>query len=295
MNRIAVILVLILTLATMALEGQNPRRRASGVNTAAAVTQSVNETRNDTSRINARRRAQSIHYHDENGNVVYLDTVTGTEWIDSTLITNIPKMKYPIFVGVTAGVDIMDGLMRIFGQKYGLAGATVSANLHNRYFPTVDVGLGLASDTPKTMNYTYKSPLGVYFRIGGDYNFLYNSNPDYKFMACLRYGFSSFSFRLTDITLDSPYWGQEASFDIPTQRPLYGWMELCVGLRVKIWGPLSAGWTVKYHQILHHSATPHGQPWYIPGYGTRTSTLALGFNFYWTFGRKIAEVPTPEK
>lgn len=98
------------------------QRRATPITTAATTTQAVNETRDDTARINAARRARSTHYHREDGTTVYVDTVSGEEWIDSTAIRSIPKMKYPLFVDATVGVDIWDPVMRLFGQKHGLLG-----------------------------------------------------------------------------------------------------------------------------------------------------------------------------
>lgn len=163
--------------------GQAPRRRATPVNTAATTTQAVNETANDTSRINAKRRANSISYLDENGRTIFIDTITGDEWTDSTVINRVPKMEFPLFHALTIGVNVWDPIMRAFGQKFGIADAWLELSLHNRYKPIVEVGLGTADNTPSGMNFTYKSPMSVYFRLGANYNFLYNSNPSYSVFA----------------------------------------------------------------------------------------------------------------
>lgn len=253
------------------------RRRISPVQTQAAQTQSINETANDTSRINAKiRAAAGMTYVNDNGFTVYVDTITGDEWIDSTVIVHIPKMEYPLFQSLSVGVNIWDPMMRAFGQHYGLADAWVELSLHNRYRPIVEVGLGSTKYTPAGMNFTYNSPTSVYFRIGANYNFFYNSNPDYSLFAGLKYGFSPFSFSVNDVTVNSPYWDETAKFDIPSQRVTAGWFELNLGLRVKLWGPISAGWTFRYKSILHESKANYGKPWYIPGYGTRN---AIGGSF----------------
>lgn len=243
------------------------KRRANPVNTAAAQTQSVNETERDTSRINAQMRKRPIHYVNNDGFNVYVDSVTGDEWIDSTVITSIPKMEYPLWDALTVGVNVWDPIMRIFGQHYGIADAWVELSMHNRYKPIFEVGLGTARYKPSDMNYTYRSPLSVYFRIGANYNFLFNSNPDYSFFGGLRYGLSPFSYSIDDVTIGPGYWDETTSFNIPAQHITVGWFEFVLGLRVKIWGPISAGWTFRYKSILHSGKAPYGKPWYVPGFG----------------------------
>lgn len=270
--------------------GGSRRRRITPINTSATATQSINETRDDTSRINAAFRARSSHYHREDGAIVYIDTVTGDEWIDSAAIRTVPKMKFPLLHGVTIGVDIWDPVMRLFGQKHGLVGFSADVSLHNRYFPVFEAGLGMADRTPSGNDYTYHSPLSVFFKIGANYNFLYNSNPDYAFFAGVRYGFSPFSWSVSNITLNSPYWDETMRFDIPSQHSTAGWFEFRLGLRIRLGGNISAGWMVRYSAILHESKNPHGKPWYIPGFGSRGQALNGSFSISYTLplGRRPA-------
>lgn len=279
-----VIISFIVTCAVSIMSGQSPRRRATPVNTAATTTQAVNETATDTSRINAKRRAASISYLDERGRTIFVDTVTGEEWTDSTVINRVPKMEYPLFHALTVGVNVWDPIMRAFGQKFGIADAWAELSLHNRYKPIVEVGLGTADNTPSGMNFTYKSPMSVYFRLGANYNFLYNSNPAYSVYAGLRYGFSPFTYHVDNVHLNDSYWDESSVFDIPSQNVTAGWLEVIFGLRVKIWGPVSAGWTIKYHSIIHETKSSYGKPWYIPGYGSRNGALTGSFSISYTFG-----------
>lgn len=263
-------------------QSQN-RRRMTPVESPATVTQTINEARNDSARIIEARKARSTHFHDDKGRTVYVDTVTGEQWIDSTAVIRVVKMKYPLWESVSAGIDIWDPLMRAFGQKYGLAGAWVELSLHNRYKPVFEFGLGQAKNTPSGNNYTYRSPMSAYFKIGVNYNFLYNSSPDYQFYGGLRYGFSPFSYSIDNVTIGGSYWDEDAKFDIPSQKTTVGWMEIVMGLRVKLWGPISAGWMFKYHKIMHEGNTPYGKPWYIPGYGSRTGSVTGSFSVSYTF------------
>ena len=261
---------------------QRPRRHATPITGASTTTQAVNETRGDTARINAAFRARSAHYHRDDGAIVYTDTITGEQWIDSTTIRNIPRMKYPLLVDATAGIDIWDPVMRTFGQKYGLIGFRADVNLHNRYFPTFEFGLGQAENTPADEDYTYTSPMSVYFKLGADYNFLYNSNPDYKWFAGLRYGFAPFRWGLRNVTPAPGYWGDTPGFDLPNRSATAGWIEFCLGLRIKLWRNISAGWMIRIHGIIHESKNEHGQPWYIPGFGSRGQMITGSFNISYT-------------
>lgn len=259
------------------------QRKVSPVSNPQIATQPVNEFKDDTARIHARMRATMAHYHDENGNIIYIDTVTGKEWVDSAAlkVTKVP-MKYPLLESVSVGVDIWNPLMRAFGQHYGLIDFSAQLSLHNRYKPTFETGLGLANNTPDENNFSYKSPLSVYFRIGADYNFLYNKSPDYQYFVGLRYGFSSFSYSIDNITINSPYWQETAHPSIPSQHPTVGWFEFVMGLRVKLWGPISAGWTFRFHGIAHESKGQYGNPWYIPGYGSRNGKISGSFSLSYT-------------
>lgn len=281
--KLLILSVLGLTVASSVV-AVNPRRRVTPVNTSATTTQSVNETASDTSRINAKRRLNSISYVDDRGRTMFVDTITGQEWTDSSFVNIVPKMEYPLWHALTVGVNIWDPLMRAFGQKFGGADAWVELSLHNRYKPIFEMGVGTAKNTPSGMNFSYSSPASVYFRFGANYNFLYNSNPAYSVYAGLRLGVAPFSFAVNDVTLNDPYWGETSKFDIPSQKVTATWGEIVFGIRVKIWGPVSAGWSVKYHSILHESKTPYGKPWYIPGYGSRNGAITGSFSVSCTFG-----------
>ena len=262
------------------------RRHTTPITTAATTTQAINETREDTSRINAAFRARSQHYHRDDGAIVYIDTITGEEWIDSATIVKGAKMKYPLLMDMTIGVDVWDPLMRVFGQKYGLVGFRADVNLHNRYFPLLEIGLGEASSAPNDKDYHYVSALSPYFKIGADYNFIFNNNPAYKFFAGVRYGFTPFKWGLRSATPAPGYWGETPSFAIESHSATAGYFEFCLGLRVQLWRNISAGWTFKYHILAHESKSVSGAPWYIPGYGSRGQALTGAFVFSYTIPLK---------
>jgi len=226
-----------------------------------------------------------IQYHDPSGKVILIDTISGTEYVDSAAIEAAAKPKgriYPLMHAVTVGVNVWDPLMRCFGQHYGLFDVWAELSLHNWIKPVFEFGLGAADNTPDDGNFTYHSPTAPYFKIGVNYNFLYNSDPAYQFMAGLRYGFTSFNYELKNVTTSPGYWDEPSSFNVPRQTSTAGYGEFLLGLKVQIYKNISMGWSLKYHFIFHESQAPYGKPWYIPGYGSRGSAITGAFSIMYT-------------
>lgn len=236
-------------------------------------------------------RTHLVTTTDAEGRTVTVDTITGKEFVDSTLLGRVPPMEYPLIFRVTAGVNVWDPLMRVFGQKYGLGEVWGELNMHNRYFPAFAFGLGNCYDTPANNNYTFRTPISPFFKLGASYNFLYNSNPDYQLLAGMRYGLAFQRWSVTDITVDEGYWNDPSHFTLDGLSSTTGFLEISFGLRVRIVGGLSAGWNIIYHTILHSSKAPHGQPMYIPGYGKRSSAVTGSFSFAYTFDLNKAAAP----
>lgn len=227
-------------------------------------------------------RSRLVERTDAAGNVIMVDSVTGKEFVDSTMLPAPPPMEYPLLHEAIAGVNLWDPFMRAFGQSFGLADVWGELSLHNRYFPFLAIGLGNCNDTPDGMNFTFKVPAAPYFKLGASYNFFYNSNPDYKLKMGLRYGFTSFKWSVTDVTVDEGYWDAPSHFSIMDQKTTAGYMEVTFGISVRVLRQWSLGWTIIYHSILHESASPHGSPMYIPGYGKRNGSFTGSFSLSYT-------------
>lgn len=229
---------------------------------------------------------------DAHGNTVTVDTVTGLEYVDSTLLKAPPRMEYPLMHQVIAGVNFWDPLMRALGQKYGLGDVWAELSMHNRYFPYLAVGVGNCNDTPEGKNFTFRTPVSPYFKIGASYNFFYNSNPDYRLQAGFRYGFTTYKWSLLNVTVDEGYWDDPSTYSLEGVRNTAGYLEITFGIKVKIAGPISAGWTLAYHAMLHETGSPYGKPMYIPGYGKRGSALGGNISIMYTF--PLNKKPLPE-
>lgn len=287
---IKTLMILALTAGFIMPQLSQGQRRVNPVKSASQGLQGKNENKNPADSIDYSKLA---HIHDENGNVILVDTVTGTEIPDTTAMPTrkIPKMQQPLLYAAAVGVDIWDPLMRVFGQHYGLVEFSGELNLHNRYIPVVEVGLGQSSYTPDDNNYTYKVPLTPYFRIGCNYNFIYNSNPDYMAFAGVRFGWSHFNYEVNNVHLSSDYWGESTTFNLPKQTASVTYMQILFGIRVKVFGPISMGWCLRYKAKLKESKATYGRPWYIPGYGSRNGAITGSFSITYTLPFKKKTIP----
>ncbi len=286
--------------AIAAILGVSAQRRVTPVTAASQGITGVNENKIPGDSVD---RSGFVEITDENGRKIMVDTINGREVPDSLMMlpdtAKVPKMIQPLVYSATVGVNLWDPFMRAIGQKYSLVDFSAEFNFHNRYIAVLEAGVGNADYTPDDNNYTYKVGLTPYFRIGANYNFLYNSNPDYSVYAGLRYGLSHFKYRLTDVTIDLPYWEETAKVDFPEQRSTVHHIKVLFGLRVKVFRQLSLGWEISYRGILKQTKQPGGNPWYIPGYGTSNGHLGAAFSVYYTFplgkegyqGNKTEAVP----
>lgn len=218
---------------------------------------------------------------DSKGNVVLVDTVTGSEYIDSTGIVPPVGNIYPLMHAVTVGVDVWDPVMKILGTEYGGISFWGELSLHNRFKPIFEFGMSSADIKPDGMNYTFKSPMAPFFKLGMNYNIFYNSNPAYQLLFGIRYAFTPYKWSIENALPNGEYWPAEP-FSIPDQSATTGYLELVASIKVQIFKNISLGWQLKYHSILHESKNQYGKPMYIPGFGKRGTPIAGGFSVMYT-------------
>lgn len=203
--------------------------------------------------------------------------------------------RYPLLTDVTIGVNFWEPLMRLFGQKHGGVGFSATLNMWNRLLPKLEVGFGTANSTPEGMNFTYKSKLALYAKIGADYNFLFKKSPDYMLFAGAHVGFSSFKYDIVDITPPNNYWDEKEKFSILGEKSSAVWGEINIGLRVKIYKGFSLGWTGRYVKRFSIKNNEHSQPWYVPGLGTKAAGLSASFSVYYTIPLSKNKWPKPSE
>lgn len=224
-----------------------------------------------------------MHYYDKHGEPL-AEPVMFIASLDTVMK---PKSKpvYPLYNGVSMGVNIADAILMAAGQSYGSFDVWADVSLHNWFFPVLEAGLGFASSTPENGNFSYKSKPSFYTKIGINYNFLYKSNSDYQCFLGLRAAYSNFSYNVNDVSIGSDYWGEQQTLNIKglNGHAFYG--EVLAGIKVKIVDRFSLGWSLRYHFKFKTISNSLSNPWFIPGYGAN-SPISFSLSAIYTIGNK---------
>lgn len=223
--------------------------------------------------------APVLHYYDKHGDPL-AEPVLFLATLDSVQKAK-PGPVYPKFNGVTVGLNFMDAIMMLAGQKYCNFNIEANVSLWNWLFPAVEFGFGRADSRPEENNFRYKSKLDPFVKIGFDYNFLYKSSPDYKVYVGYRVGWCRTIYSITDITVSSDYWGETLHPDLLDNRATAWYGEAVAGLKVNLWKGLGLGWSLRYRHKYHVSDPATAKAWFLPGYGSShfAATLALYYTF----------------
>ena len=189
--------------------------------------------------------------------------------------------RYPLLDGLIVGVDLFQPVVSLFGQQYANYQVSLEVSFHNRFFPIWETGIGWADNTPDDGNFTYKVSPTLYNRLGVLYNFNYNSTaPGYIYMGLL-YGFSVFSYDITDIDLSSGYWGTNNKAAIYDCHSRAQWLEPLAGIRVNLYKGLKMGFSVRYKVLLKAKNDETTRPWIIPGMGKRSGGFDFTYSLYY--------------
>ena len=190
--------------------------------------------------------------------------------------------RYPLLTDLAIGVNFAEPLFMAFGQSYASADVNATLNMWNRLQPTIELGMGWAKSSPDDKNFTYRAKPSPYIKVGANYNFMFKNSPDYQALLGLRLGYSTFGYDVKDIHYINSYWQEGITGDINGEHSHALWGEACVGLRVKLSGPLAMGWMLRYHGIFNYGKSEHSRPWFIPGYGPRNGSLGLSITISYT-------------
>lgn len=190
----------------------------------------------------------------------------------------VERDSLPALRGFALSIDLAGPAQLALGD-HGELEAALKVNLHNQYFPTVEVGYGKAShdDDPVTgITYTTAAP---YFRLGCDLNLLKDKRRKNRLYGGLRYAFTAYKADISQPSLQDPVWGWAAPVSVEGASCSQHWLELLVGVDAAVAGPLHLGWSVRYKRRLAHKDTEAGEAWYVPGYGKQGDTrLGATFN-----------------
>ena len=201
--------------------------------------------------------------------------------------------RYPRLTDLSIGLNFIEPFFMVFGQSYASADVSATLNMWNRLQPTVELGLGWVKNTPDDMNFTYKGKPSPYFKVGANYNFLFKNSPDYQLIVGIRLGYSTFSYDVTDVNYHNSYWQEELNYDLNGEHSQALWGEAGAGLKVKLWDKVSMGWMIRYHGLFNYGKNDHSKPWFIPGYGPRSSSVSLSLGIYYTLPLHRGSTVTP--
>ncbi len=179
--------------------------------------------------------------------------------------------QIPFYNGISFGIDVFGIGSKLFGGNFLSSEIRVNANLKNRFFPAVELGYGITDTTDDTYNIHYKSS-APYARIGMDYNTMGKKKSENFLYVGIRYGFSAFTYDVHSPALKDPIWEGEVPFNYEGVKSRAQWVELLLGINVKIINNFHMGWSVRYKARLHAKENLNTTPWYIPGYGSNKST-----------------------
>lgn len=195
------------------------------------------------------------------------------------------KPNIPLYNGLSVGVDLVGVGSSVMGSDFLSGEVSVEANLLNRFFPIVEMGLG-TTDTESDTGTRYKTT-APYFRLGLNYNTMYKKNNKGYLYVGLRYAFSTFSYDVKGSGLDDPIWGGSVgnlnlrdeiwgtyapAFNHQDMKGSMHWAEIVLGVNVHIYKQLSMGWAVRMKYRINASTSEHGDPWYVPGFGKYDSS-----------------------
>lgn len=184
----------------------------------------------------------------------------------------------PMFQGFAVSFDVVGAAMMQLGD-YGQYEGALRLNLHNQYFPTIEIGYGKASHNGEediSINYHTKAP---YFRVGCDVNIMKRKHTGNRIFAGLRYAYTNYKVDIDRPNFNDPVWKWDTSYGVKDEKCYQHWAEVLFGIDAKVAGPLHLGWSIRYRQRLAHNDGQMGKTWYVPGYGTQNnSKLGATFN-----------------
>ncbi len=201
------------------------------------------------------------------------------------------KYRYPLFNGLNVSIDIFDPLYDLFLANHASYEAQAMVDLHHRFFPMASFGMGYAEEksnngiefsTGKKQEFTFKSDMSPFLKLGMAYNMRYNSTkPDDLYLIFARYGFAHNTADLTNIYYASSYWDDTHLPDMLDQSYTTQWIEAGVMLKVQLIKHVSLGWDLYAKIKLSQSGTEHGKPAFVPGYGDCSSIFGFNFRVYY--------------
>lgn len=199
----------------------------------------------------------------------------------------------PFYNGTYVGIDVYGLGANFLGSDFASSELQVGVNLKNRFIPTLEIGMG-GTDTWSETGIHYRTKATPYFRIGADYNVMARKKEKNSYLYVgLRYGMSAFKYDVATLPVSDPIWGDNIGnssltddfwkgnvpFDHPGMKATVQWMEIVLGVKVRIYKNFNMGWSIRMKYKLGASSGEYGDPWYVPGFGKyKSNTMGLTYS-----------------
>ncbi len=242
--------------------------------------------------LQAQEHGSSVVVRDNSASIYMTDPAKAQAWEKEKKRREKQKDKivYPLYNGVSLGVDLWGPGSKLFGNDALTVEVSADVNLKNCFLPTLE--LGYSSIDSWSDNGSRFKTAAPYLRVGLDYNAFSQNAYQHKLLVGVRYGITRFNYDVSSFDLEDPLyggsinpnlsddvWGGYVPYNYSDMKASVQWVELCLGLRAHIAGPLYMGWSIRFKFDLSTSADEHAAPWYIPGYGRRCEGTKMGITY----------------
>ena len=187
-------------------------------------------------------------------------------------------------LGLYISTDVFGYIYPIFVKdKYYSAEVSATFNIHNRFLPVAEAGIGYTNIISELYEIGYQTR-APYYRIGMDYNMQYKNGKPNSIYLGGRIGYTSFKYDVDAPALKDPIWGDEAPVQFKEMPCRAIWAEAVGGVRAEIFKNLYMGWSLRYKYPIHKAPINNGGPWYIPGFGaSKAGSLGATYSVSYYF------------
>lgn len=177
--------------------------------------------------------------------------------------------------GLRFGVDIAGPIYNLFEPK--IANYEGMADIDfGKFFVVVEIGTGSYQEPEALTAYTSS---GTFYRAGADVNMIAKDPNLNVFYFGVRYATSSFDETL-NTDLPDLGWGVQP-VDANQTNSRVNWVELNIGMRVRLWDSFFAGYAVRFKLLKHVIFSENNfESYFIPGYGVASNTNNWGISYY---------------
>ncbi len=188
------------------------------------------------------------------------------------------KLPYPPKKrGTSLTVDLMQFAVPFYDDTRYMGSVGLRTNFKKRMFFVAEAGFERI-DFNKD-EYEYNSN-GMYAKAGLDYDIFIVDEPNNNdnILFGFRYGFALQNHETPRATIANDYWGSYET-SISNYSVTSHWLEASIGLRTQLFNNFYMSWFISVKKRLLVSNDELLKPYKIPGYGTSSNYLNLGFAY----------------